>query len=126
MRKSEAYDFVSHLSLRVSNSDRNPKSRGMNWEDDECPFLVFWGEKHEIQSVRYEYKKDTCYFRLMFETLCVKNFSKALNENLTFPKSNARLWTKKKGHYATNSDVQLFGMDWYFDDDETDIFDNDF
>lgn len=117
MNKAETYHFVCELSMRVLDKNRTPKGRFLNWEDDECPSLMFDGEDHEIHSVRYEYKKDICYFRLMFNTVCVRNFSKVLNKNMEFPMKNVRLWTKKRGHYATNTNVQLEGMEWFFDED---------
>lgn len=113
--KSEAYQFIQALNARVLDEDRRPLCRGFNDEDDECPSVFFGKEKHQIQSARYEGKKDTCYLHLAFETVCIKGFSKVLNENMMFPK--ARLWQKGKGHTELATGVQLVGMDWFFDED---------
>lgn len=113
--KFESYQFIQALNARVLDKDRRPLCRWFNDEDDECPSVFFGKEKHQIQSARYEGKTDTCYLRLDFETLCIKEFSKALNENLIFPK--ARIWKKGKGHREISTGVQLLGMDWFFDDD---------
>lgn len=127
MTKSETYQFIQALNARVLDEDRRPLCRWFNYEDDECPSVYFCGQNHQIRNVRYEGKKDTCYLRLDFETVCIKGFSKALNENMTFPK--ARLWQKGKGHTEISTGVQLMGMDWFFDADADimdDVFWNEF